>query len=58
MESFFGKNEINFVVIDGICVKDEGSDFIIFFVGVYGVRGKIIIKYEGEKIKYEWWDFV
>ncbi len=57
MESFFGKNEINFVAIDGTCVKDEGSDFITFFAGAYGARGKIIIKHEGEKIKYERWDF-
>jgi len=57
IEIFFGKNEINFVAIDGTCVKDEGSNFITFFAGAYGARGKIIMKPEGEKIKYERWDF-
>jgi len=57
IESFFGKSEINFVAIDGTCIKDEGSNFITFFAGAYGARGKIIIKHEGEKIKYERWDF-
>lgn len=57
IEKFFGTSEINFVAIDGTCVKDENSNFITFFAGAYGARGKIIIKHEGEKIKYERWDF-
>ncbi|WP_039767040.1 hypothetical protein [Caldicellulosiruptor sp. F32] len=57
IESFFQKREINFVAIDGTCTKWESSNYLIFFAGAYGARGKIILAPYSEKIKYEKWDF-
>lgn len=49
IESFFQKREINFVAIDGTCTKWESSNYLIFFAGAYGARGKIILAPYSEK---------
>src|SRR5438128_281422 len=41
VERFFGTNQIDFVAIDGTCQKDAFTDFIVFFGGAYGAKGRI-----------------
>lgn len=41
VESFFDRDDIQFVAIDGTCKKDPFTDFMVFSSIAYGVRGEI-----------------
>jgi len=56
IERFFGTRHIDFVAIDGTCQKDPFSDFIVFFGGAYGAKGRISIEGEPPVIKYQRWE--
>lgn len=52
---FFETDQIDFVAIDGTCSKDTFKDFIIFFGGAYGAKGRISLEGDPPKIKYHKW---
>ena len=51
--SFFDRDEIQFVSIDGTCKKDPFSDFMVFSSIAYGVRGKVSLQGDPPTLKYE-----
>ncbi len=53
VESFFGRDEIQFVAIDGTCKKDPFTDFMVFSSVAYGVRGEISFQGNPPTIKYK-----
>ena len=53
----FGRDEIKFVAIDGSSIKEEFSEFLVFYGGAYAVRGSIKLLESPERVKYERWDF-
>lgn len=56
VERFFGTNQIDFVAIDGTCQKDAFADFVVFFGGAYGAKGRVSLEGDPPKIKYEKWE--
>jgi len=56
VERFFGSNQIDFVAIDGTCDKDAFTDFIVFFGGAYGAKGRVTLEGDPAKVKYERWE--
>src|SRR6266446_5180988 len=56
IERFFGTRNIDFVAIDGTCQKDPFNDFIVFFGGAYGAKGRISIEGEPPVVKYQRWE--
>jgi hypothetical protein len=56
IERFFGTRQIDFVAIDGTCQKDPFNDFIVFFGGAYGAKGRISIEGEPPVVKYQRWE--
>lgn len=56
IERFFQSTEIDFVAIDGTCRKNPANDFILFFAGSYGAKGRISIEGDPPKIRYEKWE--
>lgn len=56
IERFFQTTEIDFVAIDGTCRKNPANDFILFFAGAYGAKGRISIEGDPPKIRYEKWE--
>lgn len=56
VERFFGTNQIDFVAIDGTCQKDAFADFIVFFGGAYGAKGRVSLEGNPPKVKYEKWE--
>ncbi len=55
MESFFSRREIDFVAVDGTCSKDPFQDFVVFFGGAYGVKGRIALEGGTNKVQYKRW---
>lgn len=55
-EKFFGSSEIQFVAIDGSCEKKQSSNFISFYGGAYGSRGRLNLEEPGGKIRYQRWE--
>lgn len=53
IESFFGRDEIQFVAIDGTCKKDPFNDFMVFSSVAYGVRGTISLQGDPPTIQYK-----
>lgn len=56
VERFFGTTQIDFVAIDGTCQKDAFKDFIVFFGGAYGAKGRLSLEGDPPKVKYEKWE--
>ena len=56
VERFFGTNQIDFVAIDGTCQKDAFADFVVFFGGAYGAKGRVSLEGDPPKIKYQKWE--
>ncbi|HIE12639.1 MAG TPA: hypothetical protein EYP63_04310 [Desulfotomaculum sp.] len=56
VERFFGTNQIDFVAIDGTCQRDAFADFVVFFGGAYGAKGRVSLAGDPPKIKYEKWE--
>ncbi len=52
---FFETDQIDFVAIDGTCSKDPFKDFITFFGGAYGAKGRISLEGDPPKVKYHKW---
>ncbi len=55
-ERFLGTRHIDFVAIDGTCYKDPFSDFIVFFGGAYGAKGRVSLEGDPPVIKYQRWE--
>lgn len=53
VEAFFGRDEIQFVAIDGTCKKDPFTDFMVFSSIAYGVRGTISLQGNPPTIQYK-----
>jgi hypothetical protein len=56
IERFFGTNLIDFVAIDGTCQKDAFNDFVVFFGGAYGAKGRVALEGDPPKVKYQKWE--
>jgi hypothetical protein len=56
IERFFGTTHIDFVAIDGTCDKDAFNDFMVFFGGAYGSKGRVSLEGEPPKVRYEKWE--
>ncbi len=56
IERFFGTRHLDFVAIDGTCYKDPFSDFIVFFGGAYGAKGRVSVEGHPPSIKYQRWE--
>lgn len=56
VERFWGTNYIDFVAIDGTCQKDAFAEFIVFFGGAYGAKGRISLEGDPPKVKYQKWE--
>jgi hypothetical protein len=44
------------VAIDGTCNKDAFTDFIVFFGGAYGAKGRVSLEGDPPKVRYEKWE--
>ena len=55
-ERFFGSSDIQFVAIDGSCDKRQSNNFISFYGGAYGSKGKLNLEDPQGKIKYQRWE--
>lgn len=55
IKRYFQQDTIDFVAIDGTCIKRPFSDFITFFGGAYGAKGQLILTEDPPKIKYKKW---
>lgn len=55
-ERFFGTSDIQFVAIDGSCEKRQSNNFISFYGGAYGSRGKLNLEEPRGIIKYQRWE--
>jgi hypothetical protein len=53
---FFGRDNINFVAIDGSCDKHNAHEFISFYGGAYGSRGTLSISQSPPAIEYKRWE--
>jgi hypothetical protein len=51
--TFFDRDEIQFVSIDGTCKKDPFADFMVFSSIAYGVRGKVSLQGDPPTLRYE-----
>ncbi len=56
IERFFDTRQIDFVAIDGTCYKDPFNDFIVFFGGAYGAKGRVSLEGDPPRIKYHRWE--
>lgn len=52
-ESFFDRDEIQFVAIDGSCNRDAFTDFMVFSSVAYGVRGEISLRGDPPTLQYK-----
>lgn len=55
-ERILDTDRIDFVAIDGTCMKDAFQDFVVFFGGAYGAKGSVRLKSEPPVVQYERWD--
>ena len=53
--NYFETDRIDFVAIDGTCSKDAFANFITFFGGAYGAKGRISLEGDPPKVHYEKW---
>lgn len=56
VERFFGTTDVDFVAIDGTCSKDPFNDFVVFYGGAYGARGRLSLAGDPPKVRYEKWE--
>ena len=54
-ETFFGTSEINFVAIDGSCMKNVSANFVSFYGGAYGSKGVLSLETPSGTIRYNRW---
>lgn len=52
---FFEQDTLDFVAIDGTCIKKPFADFITFYGGAYGAKGQLILSEDPPRIKYKKW---
>lgn len=55
-EQFFGTSEIQFVAIDASCDKRQSNNFISFYGGAYGSKGRVSLDDPSGKIRYQRWE--
>ncbi len=55
-EQFFGTSDIQFVAIDASCEKRQSNNFISFYGGAYGSKGKVSLDQPGGRIRYQRWE--
>jgi hypothetical protein len=55
-ENFFGSSRIQFVAIDGSCLKHESPNFVSFYGGAYGSKGTISLTSPKGEIEYTRWE--
>jgi hypothetical protein len=55
-ENFFGSSRIQFVAIDGSCLKHESPNFVSFYGGAYGSKGIISLTSPKGEIEYTRWE--
>lgn len=55
LDQFFARRDIDFAAVDGTCSKDSFQDFIVFFGGAYGVKGRISLEGETNRVQYKRW---
>lgn len=55
-EKFFGSSEIQFIAIDASCEKRQSNNFISFYGGAYGSKGKVSLDEPAGKIRYQRWE--
>ncbi len=55
MIRFFEQDTLDFVAIDGTCIKKVFADFITFYGGAYGAKGQLILSEDPPKIRYKKW---
>ncbi|MER3473348.1 MAG: hypothetical protein C4335_04805 [Armatimonadota bacterium] len=55
-ERILDADRIDFVAIDGTCMKDAFQDFVVFFGGAYGAKGSVRLKSDPPVVQYERWD--
>ncbi len=55
-EQFFGTSDIQFVAIDASCEKRQSNNFISFYGGAYGSKGKVSLDDPAGKIRYQRWE--
>ncbi len=56
VENFFESSRIQFVAIDGSCLKHESSNFVSFYGGAYGSKGTISLTSPKGEIEYTRWE--
>ncbi len=56
IERAFGTTEIDFVAVDGTCQKDPFNDFVVFFGGAYGAKGRASLQGDPARVKYQKWE--
>jgi len=52
---FAEQDTLDFVAIDGTCIKKPFSDFITFYGGAYGAKGQLQLTEDPPKIRYKKW---
>lgn len=55
IRKFFEQDQLDFVAIDGTCIKKPFADFITFYGGAYGAKGQLTLTEDPPKIKYKKW---
>ncbi|MBR8834351.1 MAG: hypothetical protein DSM106950_10030 [Stigonema ocellatum SAG 48.90 = DSM 106950] len=55
IRDFFGRDEVNFVAIDGTCKAEETTQFLLFYAGAYGARGSLDLKGIPPALRYHKW---
>jgi hypothetical protein len=53
VETFFDRDSIQFVAIDGTCKKDPFNDFMVFSSIAYGVRGEVALRGDPPSLHYK-----
>jgi hypothetical protein len=55
IRKFFGKEDLEFVAIDGSCDKRAAKEYISFFSCAYGAKGTIKLSSNDKQIEYHKW---
>ena len=56
IRTFFSKDIVNFVAVDGSCDKHNANEFISFYGGAYGSRGSLSLSHSPPRIEYRKWE--